>query len=176
MDAKGSFRVSNVFPDRYRLEISPMPDNAFVQSVDMNGSLVHSRLLDLFGGAAGVELKIVVSGDASRITGKVWKKNTDVPVARAEVLLFPVREGMGLDEEECQTATADDSGTYSYHGLAPGRYRLVARPAFASDECKQTAVAIHQGLIAADKVELRPREETVKNVQIVDGGSDESLP
>ena len=29
MDAKGSFRITNVFPDRYRLEISPMLENSF---------------------------------------------------------------------------------------------------------------------------------------------------
>jgi hypothetical protein len=176
MDAKSRFRVSNVFPDRYRLEISPMPENSFVQSIDMNGSLVHGRLLDLLSGAAGMQLKIIISGGAARITGEVQKKSTLVPAPGAEVLLFPEHEGLGLDEEECQTVTADSNGRYSYRGLAPGHYRVVARSGFANDECKQASVAMRRGMLAAARVELRARIETVKNLQIVDEASDESGP
>ena len=174
MDAKGSFRVSNVFPDRYRLEISPMPENSFVQSIAMNGSLVHGRLLDWYSGAAGVELKVVISGGAARITGEVRKKSTLAPAPGAEVLLFPEHEGLGLDEEECQTVTADSNGTYSYHGLTPGHYRIVARPTYATDECAQAVVAMREGLIVAEKIELRAQGQVMKNIQTIGEANDES--
>jgi len=175
MDANGSFSISNVFPGRYRLEVSRLPEDAYIRSVELNGAAVQGRLLD-FSGAEGVKLKIAVSANGARITGQVRKAKDNAPAPQARVLLFPEHEGLSVDKEECHDAMAGDSGTYSFQGLAPGRYRLMTRPSYARDECEQAVAAMRQGLIAAERVELKAGERMMKNIQVVDEVSDESRP
>lgn len=176
MGKNGSFSISNVFPDRYRLKIRQLPEDAYVRSVELNGVAMQGKLLDLSGGAEDVKLKIVVSANGARITGQVRKAKANAPAPQAEVLLFPEHEGLSMNKEECQTATATATGTYGFQGLAPGHYRLVVRPSYEREECEQAMAAMRQGLIAAEKVELKAGERMVKNIQVVDEVSDEPHP
>jgi len=175
MGKNGSFSISNVFPDRYRLEVGQLPEDAYVRSVELNGAAMQGMLLDLSGGAEGVKLKIVVSANGARITGQVRKAKVNSPALQARVLLFPEHEG-SVDKEECQDVMAGETGTYSFQGLAPGHYRLITRPSYTRDECEQAVAAMRQGLIAAERVELKAGEKLVKNIQLVDEVSDDSHP
>src|SRR5262249_34906074 len=75
----GGFRISGVFPDRYRLEVAPLLEDAYIRSVELNGSAVHGTLLNFFDGAEGAKLKIVVSGRGAHITGQVRKAKDRAP-------------------------------------------------------------------------------------------------
>ena len=177
IDANGSFRITNVSPDRYRLNVEPLLEYSYVRRIEMNGSALHGRLLDFLRGAEGVEFKIDISADGAGITGRVRKRNSDVPVPYARVLLFPEHDDLSVDKDECQDETASDGGIYNFQHLAPGRYRfLVRRPSRLRDDCEQAAAALRQGLIAAETVELKANKKTVKNARVVDEVSDESRP
>lgn len=176
MGKNGSFSISNVFPDRYRLKVGQLPEDAYVRSVELNGAAMQGKLLDLSGGAEGMKLMIVVSANGARITGQVWKAKPNAPAPQARVLLFPEHEGLSVDKEECQDVMAGESGTYSFQGLAPGHYRLITRPSYTRDECEQAVAAMRQGLIAAERVELKAGEKLVKNIPLVDEVSDDSHP
>ncbi len=34
----GSFQIGGIFPDRYRVSVQPLPDDGYIQSVDLDGS------------------------------------------------------------------------------------------------------------------------------------------
>lgn len=170
--ANGAFKIGNVLPNRYRFEVGPLLEEAYIRSVELNGSAVRGNLLDFFEGAAGAKLKIVVSAGGARITGQVRKSKNDAPAGGAIVLLFPEHDGLGVDKEECQAATADAGGIYHFQHLAPGRYRFLVRTTYSRDECELAVTAIRQGLTAGS-IELKAGK-TVKDLRIVDEASDES--
>jgi hypothetical protein len=175
----GSFTINHVFPDRYRLEVKPLLEDAYIRSIEMNGSAWHGRLLDLFRGADGVELKITVSGHGASITGQVRKGKSNVPVPYARVLLFPEHDdlSMGMNKDECQDQTASESGIYNFQHLAPGRYRFLVRPPSSlRDECEPAAVVMRQGLIVGETVQLKAGEKTLKNVDVGGEVNHESRP
>jgi hypothetical protein len=175
MGANGSFRINNVFPDRYRLEVGSLLEDAYIRRIEMNGSALHGSLLDFFGGAEGVELKITISPGGSGITGQVRKEKSDAPVSYARVLLFPEHDGPNVDKEECQEKTASASGIYNFQHLRPGRYRFVVRPPSpVRDDCEPAATAMRLGLIAGESIELKAGEKMVKNVHVDNKVSDES--
>jgi hypothetical protein len=167
LGANGSFTINHVFPDRYRLEVGPLLEDAYIRSIEMNGSAWHGRLLDLFRGADGVELKITVSGHGAGITGQVRKGKSDVPAPYARVVFFPEHDDLSMDKDECQDETASESGIYNFQHLAPGRYRFLVRPPSSlSDDCERAAVAMRQGLIVGESVQLKAGEKTLKNVDV----------
>lgn len=175
--ANGGFKITNVFPDRYRLNVEPLLEYTYIRSIEMNGSALHGRLLDFLGGAEGVELRIDISADGAGITGQVRKRKSDVPVPYARVLLFPEHDDLSVDRDECQDGTASDSGIYNFQHLAPGRYRFLVRPPSSHrDDCEQATAALRQGSIAVETVELKANKKTVKNGQVVDEVTDESRP
>jgi hypothetical protein len=56
---------------RYFITVEPLPKNGFIQTVELNGSPVKDRKPDLSGLNGVVRLKIVISLDGARISGKV---------------------------------------------------------------------------------------------------------
>ncbi len=177
VDANGSFTISNVFPDRYRLEVGPLLEGAYIRSIEMNGSALHGRLLDFLGGAEGVEFKIGISADGAGMKGQVRKGKSDAPVPYARVLLFPEHRDLSIDKDECQDQTASGSGIYNFQHLAPGPYRFLVRPPSSlRDDCEQAAAAMRQGLIAGESVQLKAGEKTLKDVYVGDEVKNESRP
>lgn len=176
ISANGSFRIRNVYPDRYHLKIEPLRENAYVRSVALNGEAVHGSLLDFLGGAEDVELRIVVSGHGAAITGQVQKTKDDASVTNAVVILLPEHDDPNVEKEECQTASTENNGMYSFQHLAPGRYRLIAKTrGLLNLRCEEEGAAVRQGLIAAEVLELKPDEKAVKNLHALDEVGDAHL-
>lgn len=170
-DASGNFTFHNVLPNRYSVGISPLPEDAYM-TVALNNAIVRGGLLDFSGGAAGMKLTITLRGGAARLTGQVRKAKADAPEPRAQVLLFPEHEGYSVDQVECQSAETNENGAYSFKGLVPGHYRILARNRYSRKQCDQAAEAIRRGLIV-ETVELRPRTKAVKDLRVADEASDE---
>jgi hypothetical protein len=175
MNAAGRFRINNVFPGRYRLKVSSLPEDVYVQSVMLNNSAVRAGLLDLSGGAVGAKLKIVLSGGAARLSGLVKEAKIEAPQKHAEVLLFPEREGQAVDQAECLSAEANESGAYSFQSLPPGRFRILTRAHYTEKQCEEAAAQIRRGLIV-ESIELKPGEKAMKNLRMVREAADESRP
>ena len=173
-DASGNFTFHNVLPGHYRIDISPLPEDAYI-TVALNNAIVRGGLLDFSGGAAGMKLKIMLKAGAARLTGQVRKAKADTAQPRAQVLLFPEHEGYSVDQVECQSAEANENGVYSFKGLAPGHYRILARNDYSRKQCDQAAAAIRRGLIV-EAVELKPRAKAVKDLRVEDEANDESRP
>ena len=134
----GSFSFSEVQGgDVYLSAALPQESNFFVKSVTSNGNDLRSTPLNVSEGTIAGPIRVVLSPELGRLTGRVVSDKRD-SVSDFVVLLAPVE----TDKERFRTAyfstrTGPD-GSYSL-SVAPGEYFLFARrrdqlPGVVSDE------------------------------------------
>jgi hypothetical protein len=167
----GSFTVKNIFAQRYHLTVSPLPDNGFVKSIRVNGVPSPDGVLDFSGGAEGVKLKITLGLNGAHISGQVkYKDETLAPLV--SVWLVPDRDD--YDFQSVQGAASGADGGYSFKGVAPGRYRILAfkpMPGAISDY----ALWLKHVADKADVIEIKEGEELHKDLKLI-GGEDADAP
>jgi hypothetical protein len=163
VDANGAFRMVNVAPGRFRVHVEPLPENAYIKTVQVDGDAAPGGVLDFSHGAAGNKLKILVSPNGGQIHGKVLDKD-GAPLTRAfaMVVLTEDAKPFGVLEEQ----PVESAGTYSFKGLKPGKYRVFAIDALHSSNWEQDGQDTMQRLAAAaDEIEIREGSRIAKDVK-----------
>jgi hypothetical protein len=161
----GSFRLINVTAGRFHVEVEPLPDNAFIKSVTLDGIPVPDPILDFSRGVNGSRLKITVSLNGAQISGKVLGHD-------GEPLVLPLAMVMlWKDEKE---AEPDDqnrvvNGEYLIKALRPGKYRLVAIDTLeigdlASGDWDE---ALKSFRAAAQEIEVKEGDHIVKDLKVI---------
>jgi Carboxypeptidase regulatory-like domain len=117
----GSFTMTDVSPGRYHVLLQNMAPNLYVKSVSLGETEFPGVIVDLRSGAAGAKLVVLLGTDGAGITGVV--RDPKGPVAGSEVALF-FDDEYGFDQAGAATTGVD--GTYAFHGIAPGKYRVLA--------------------------------------------------
>ncbi|HWZ45117.1 MAG TPA: carboxypeptidase-like regulatory domain-containing protein [Candidatus Saccharimonadales bacterium] len=123
----GTFKISEVFPSRYRVQVQPLLENAYIKTVGMNGRPVEDGILDFTNGADGASLKITVSANGGQVSGRVVDQEGEDSSSIGEVVMFREQEGV-VDFDHLYSTERNSDGRYVIHGLPPGRYRLLAIP------------------------------------------------
>jgi hypothetical protein len=119
--ADGAFGFPQLRAGIYRVRLSW--SDVYVASTQLGLANTDGALLDLSNGAAGGELSVRVSSATGSITGNVTDSNvTDNNGAAAGARVVLVFEGEGAP----RVTTADPGGSYTFNGVAPGTYKLVA--------------------------------------------------
>ena len=113
----GKFVVKNVMPQRFTVMVTNVPDGCFVKSIQYGGQEVTE---DGVEPNAAAPLEITLSATAGQVTGVVGDKDGK-PVAGAAVVL--VVKGTTAHPVE---AYADENGSFTFKGLKPGDYKLLA--------------------------------------------------
>jgi len=127
VDRNGAFRLAAVPRDRVKVRLDPWPENAYIKSLELDGARVAGAKLDLSHVTRGSRLKVVVSRNGAQISGSVLDKDGDKLLNRiAYVLLVddPAKAHLPLDRDYMTSVTPE--GQYSFKGVRPGKYRLVA--------------------------------------------------
>jgi hypothetical protein len=159
----GSFTIRNVFAERYRIEVDPMPENSFIRNVTVNGTSASGSVLDLSGGAQETKLKIVVAANGAQISGHV-QSGKDEGAAFASVLLVPDQDS--IDAEDCLLDNASLNGSYSFKGVAPGRYRIMAvKLLIPVPQQIMQAVRQHRG--KGELVDVKEGEKVTRDVKLM---------
>jgi Carboxypeptidase regulatory-like domain len=112
VDADGGFHIAPLYPGTFRVSVTPLPENAYLKSVRVNGGGSGGDVVDLSRGVAGSSMKVVISRNGAQIEGTVS--------AGATVILA---ENPG-DSRHITYAAAEKQ--YRFTGLHPGKYRLIA--------------------------------------------------
>jgi hypothetical protein len=115
----GSFHLAQLRAGRYRVGLSW--NNVYVASMQLGSLAIDGSLLDLTNGAGGGELSIRVSLATGSVSGNVVDDKG--PAAGARVTMVFDGVGGGIPP---RFATAGPGGMYSFDGVAPGKYKLVA--------------------------------------------------
>lgn len=159
----GTFTIRNVFAERYRIEVDPMPENSFIRSVIINGTSASGSVLDLSGGVQETKLKIVVSDNGAQVSGHVQSGKNEA-AAFSSILLVPDQDN--IDAEDCRIDNSSSNGNYSFKGVAPGRYRVMAvKLLIPVPQQIMQAVQQHRG--QGDLVEVKEGEKATKDVKLM---------
>jgi hypothetical protein len=160
VDKDGGFRMTGVFPGKYRVTVLTLPENGYVKSVMLDGAAASSRL-DLTHG--GSRLKIVLSRDGAEISGRLLDKDGQ-PLTDSLGMVALVDDVEHMDQ--AQQTRVGASGRYNLKAVRPGKYRLVGIDVLRSgamnglDDFK-TLVA------AAEEVEVAEGAHIEKDVRIL---------
>jgi hypothetical protein len=123
--ADGNFRLDDVNPDRYTVNINPMPGNLYLKSIRAGNIDVMADGLDLSNGSAPA-LDVVIGTTPASIAGAVQNESNGQPAVAVQVVLVPQepeRKGQGT---YYRTATSDQYGKFSFTKILPGEYRAYA--------------------------------------------------
>jgi hypothetical protein len=156
----GSFRLTDVFPGKYHVKVQPMPENSYIKTVTVDGA-AQGPLVELTHG--GSRLKVVLSRNAGRISGTVLDQEGK-PLVDTLAIVLLVQDLEHLDD--AKNERVDSGGRYSFQGVAPGKYRLLAIDALRSgairgeDEAKKM-------IQSAEEIEIHEGEQLKKDLHPV---------
>jgi len=119
----GAFKIDSVFPDRYFLNVSGLPETVYIKAVRLGGQDATQRGIDLSSARSGVQLELTLSTKASTIEGTVTLDDQPATGAYVAVLADPLRPERSYLNK---FAVADQDGRFTIRGLAPGDYRVYA--------------------------------------------------
>src|SRR5581483_8641771 len=92
----GSFRVSDIFPVKYRVHLDPMPENGYIKAISTDTGVVAGDVVDFSSGVHGARLKIALGLDAGEISGRILGRDGQ-PLASALVMVGVWKEGQKGD-------------------------------------------------------------------------------
>ncbi|MBM3773573.1 MAG: carboxypeptidase regulatory-like domain-containing protein, partial [Acidobacteria bacterium] len=119
-NSDGTFRLSNIGPDPFHVNVSGMPEGFYVKSVRVGQEPAPESGVDF--SRAGGPLEILLSPASGQIDGAVVNPKQQ-PVTGATVVLAPERRE---HNRLFKTATTDPRGLFSLRGITPGNYKLFA--------------------------------------------------
>lgn len=163
VSADGSFRINGVAPMKYKPVVDPMPENGYVKEVAVDGKAMPDRELDFSQGVGGARLKITVSRAGGQLSGRVLDKDGDAAVGLIMVVF--ATDAKHIDEED--TVRTSD-GKYSFKGIRPGKYRLVAvdlaemMQAFSGDG--QAENTMQRLFDAGEEIEIKDGDRITKDL------------
>ena len=116
----GKFTLKDVLPNKYWMQARNLPEGAYVKSMRYGDQEVSDDSIDLSGGVAGT-LQVTLSMAGAQVDGVVQGAD-DKPVSGATVVLVPDSRRYSLFKE----ARTGDNGSYSFKGVPPGDYKILA--------------------------------------------------
>jgi hypothetical protein len=163
-DESGNFHIDQVFPEKLRVAVMPLPENAYIKSIKIGSADAQDGLLDLSHGVAGAALNITLSRNAGRIEGSVVDSEGK-PSATPFALVILAASGAEIDDNNVRPTQAGDKFIYS--GLRPGKYRLVAldpRQFMGGRDSPETLKAL---VAAAPEFEIHENDRLTKDVKML---------
>ncbi len=120
----GTFKIRNVTPDAYLLNVSGFRDNFYLKSVRLGDADVTEAGLDFTQGVPSGEITAILSPDGGQVDGTVQNDKSE-PAAGVMVVLIPSAEKRG-NQRLYKITTTDSTGKFSLKGITPGEYELFA--------------------------------------------------
>jgi len=120
----GSFRIHNVPPNRFRVNVSGLPEGTFIKAMRFNNQDWTQPILDLTSGAGG-SLQIILADGAAGVTGVVRNSKGEAMPGVVVTLWSPDRAMLGAFDP-AKAAYTDQNGAFRIENLGPGDYRILA--------------------------------------------------
>jgi protocatechuate 3,4-dioxygenase beta subunit len=152
----GTFRLFQVPAGKYRL--LPSWKNVYIPSMKLGSREIEGSLLDLSAGSSSEELSVRLGAAVGTISGVVSDEKG--PVAAARVALVFDQRPNGVPP---RIATSNAEGIYSFSGVAPGRYKIVAVQEEDNDIAQGAAIDGYDEVM--DSIEMHPAEKISHNLK-----------
>jgi len=136
--------------------VVPLPENAFIKSVKLDGVEAKDGVLDLSGGVGEAKVKITLSRNGGQVEGSVLSESPLAYVALA------ARKD-DIDRTAIKAVVAGEK--FRYTGLRPGKYRLMA-----IDPRKSSAGArdFEELFPDAPEFEIREGDRIAKDIEVME--------
>ena len=152
----GAFKIESVFPDKYYLNVSGLPEGAYVKSVKVANQEVIDKGLDLSNVRTTAIIDVLLSLKGATLEGTVTLDDKPATGSFVAVLADPLRPEQPFLNK---FATADQDGRFTLRGLAPGDYKVYA---FAET---QSELYLDPGL-------ARPYERSAVTLDVDEGATE----
>src|ERR1035437_9999266 len=129
VDRDGVFRIAGIVPGKYRVKVEPLPENAYVKTLEIDGAAVTNGMADLSKVARVASVKLVVGSNGAQISGRVLDANGERMQTNV-VMIFLARDPDDIQQVGNGTAQATPDGKYTVKAVVPGKYRLFALDVF----------------------------------------------
>jgi hypothetical protein len=147
VDREGAFQIAPVYPGTLRVHVTPLPENAYIKSVQVDGGAPGGDVIDLSHGVAGSKVKIIIGRNGGQIEGTLS--------AGATIILAESPD----DSRHITYAAAGK--LYRFTGLHPGKYRLMATATRGLEPDRL------QGMFEdAPEIEVHEGDRIIKDVKI----------
>jgi len=166
VDRDGSFHIAAVPQGKFDVHIDPLPEDAYVKTVVLDGTVAANGILDLHG-VPGARVKIMVSRKGAHLSGRV-RDAAGEPVLNSVtvVVLADDLDNVDLDtRDDSHTAFVKADGQYSFQGIRPGKYHLLAIDAFHTADADKPGV-MKKLAAAAEEIEIKEGDRISKDVKI----------
>jgi hypothetical protein len=117
----GAFKIANIQPGRYRINVLPMPQGLYLKQATL-GQADAVKLLSV-NGPVSESLHIVISPKAGQIEGTIIDEDGK-PVPGVQAVLIPDRDRDRRDLYK--TGSSDQTGHFVVRSVVPGDYKLFA--------------------------------------------------
>ncbi len=159
--ADGTFTFLKIAPGRYKVGVKPLPENGFVESIQLNGKVYRGPTVEIGEGNASLLVKLSTQG--ARLSGTLRNQDGDPIPLFATVFLLPVQTKPSEHDHDIVESRVDGNGKYEFKGVAPGKYRLFARE--MSQEPFDAESAMRKAEDAAEIIELKPRDKIERDLK-----------
>jgi hypothetical protein len=123
VDAAGDFSAPDIPSARYSLQVTGLPETAYVADIRQGGNPVFNTGFTV-GSQPATPLEIVVNSNGGTIDGNVQTPDHKSVAGTTVVLVPPVSDRQNaMRYKSMQT---DDKGNFSMKGVPPGEYTLFA--------------------------------------------------
>lgn len=165
--ADGGFKIASIPPGSYIVMVEPLPKNGFIQSIELNEKPVEDLKPDLSGVSDVGRLKIGISLNGAHITGTLDQRGQ---IGQTKIVLLSRKEEP--NPANFHITSPEEDGSYSFEGIAPGDYVLVAFR--LSSDLRKMPELIQRNKEAAVKLEVREGDKIVKDLKVISEGNNAS--
>jgi hypothetical protein len=162
VDDSGAFHIDGVFPGNVRLSVMPMPENAYVKSIKAGAAEAQEGSVDLSRGVAGAQILITLNRNGGRVEGKVLSEDGQPFTSAALVVLAESTDP--FDERGFKSMDASDK--FSYSGLHPGKYRIMAVGQAELMGRQDRLDALKALLAHAEEIEIHEGDRITRDIKI----------
>ena len=160
VDREGIFRIAPVYPGTFRVHVTPLPQNAYIKSVQLDGGAPGGEVVDLSRGVAGSNLKITIGLNGGHIEGTVSGDGPGATIAFVET---------ADDIGQRNTTYVMKGKQYRFTGLHPGKYRLIVAPTRGLEPDKLEGM-----FLDSPEIEVHEGERITRDINIPKGKPSEA--
>ncbi len=166
VDGDGAFRIANVAPAKYRVKVAPLPENAYIKTLEIDGVAVNNGMADLSKVARTASAKMTVGGNGAQISGRVLDANGE-PMMTNVVMIFLARDAEDIPQVGNGTAQATPDGKYTIKAIVPGKYRLFALDAFQIAGAVNDTDVFKKLFERGEEIEFKEGDRITKDLKVI---------
>ncbi len=161
VSSDGSFQIDQIFPQKLHLRVLALPENAYIKSVKLDDTEVRDNELDFSQGVNGSKIRITVSRNGGQLSGNVL--GYDGGPLRSSLAFVCLAE-TPADLTRNRLKPVENGAKFTYTGLRPGKYRLIAIDPGQPGDWQTATEAIFS---KAPEIEIREGDRIQRDVKVM---------